>query len=239
MRIDITGLVLVLEGMLLFAIASCGDKIVAPPAPLPVTAPIEEPQSIGTALEARAKLPKDAEKWRRELTRSARLEWGLDAPVATFGAQVHAESAWREDATSPVGAQGLSQFMPATATWLSGVDATVGPADPTNPVWALRALAAYDKNLWDSIRLTVDGCNRMAFTLSAYNGGMKWVERDRLKALTQSLRDDVYWANVERVNAGRSEAAWNENRGYSKKILRQLEPLYRAADWGTGMCEVI
>lgn len=32
------------------------------------------------------------EQYRRDLTRSARLVWGLDAPVATMAAQIHQES---------------------------------------------------------------------------------------------------------------------------------------------------
>lgn len=32
------------------------------------------------------------EQYRRDLTRSARLVWGLDAPVATVAAQIHQES---------------------------------------------------------------------------------------------------------------------------------------------------
>lgn len=194
--------------------------------------------SIGQALEARSTLPSDAVKWRRELTRSAQLEWGLDAPVAMMGAQIHQESAWDKDAQSAVGAKGMAQFMPATATWLAGVRATVGPADPYNPVWALRAMAAYDKLLWDDSS-AVNACNHAAKMLSAYNGGLRWIERDEVTATKAGLRSDTWFDHVETVNSGRSSAAWSENRAYPRRILLVLEPRYVAAGWSTtGVCAV-
>lgn len=225
--------------MILFLLTACNAK--EPESKLkaevlPQAAPTAE--AIGGALQARSKLPPDAEKWRRELTRSARLEWGLNAPIAMFGAQVHQESGWRADAVSPVGAQGIAQFMPATATWLSGVRSTIGPADPFNPVWALRALTAYDKEIWDDVRALND-CNRAGKMLSGYNGGPGWVTRDEALAVRSGLNANVWWDSVEVVNAGRNEAAWKENRQYPKRILRELEPKYLAAGWKGGLCNSV
>ncbi|WZB64465.1 lytic transglycosylase domain-containing protein [Achromobacter xylosoxidans] len=45
----------------------------------------------------------------------------MDAPVSTFAAQIHQESAWRPGAVSAVGAQGMAQFMPATSSWIAGL----------------------------------------------------------------------------------------------------------------------
>jgi len=59
--------------------------------------------------------PQAALQYRSLLIRTAHADWGLDAPVAVFAAQVHQESAWRPDAVSHVGAQGLAQFMPAAS----------------------------------------------------------------------------------------------------------------------------
>ena len=66
-----------------------------------------------------AQPPQAALQYRDDVIRNARLEWGLSAPVADFAAQLHQESGWRPDAVSPAGAQGLAQFMPATADWIS------------------------------------------------------------------------------------------------------------------------
>ncbi|MEX6730309.1 transglycosylase SLT domain-containing protein [Pseudomonas aeruginosa] len=83
------------------------------------------------------RIPTAAEQYRRTLVRSAHAEWGLSAPIATFAAQVHQESRWRADARSPVGAQGLAQFMPGTAEWIAGLyPAALGTNQPFNPVWA-------------------------------------------------------------------------------------------------------
>jgi soluble lytic murein transglycosylase-like protein len=232
-------------GLLLVQLSACSEKpearveatLGASAPPPPLAAP-EQVAETGAALRARSKLPPDAEKWRRELTRSARLEWGMDAPVATFGAQIQQESSWRADATSPVGAQGIAQFMPSTATWLSGVKSSLGPADPLNPVWALRALVAYDKTLWEGVR-AMDKCHRAAKTLSGYNGGSGWVQRDEALATKKGLDAGLWWGNVEIVNAGRSEAAWEENRHYPKRILYDLEPKYLAAGWEGGLCNTL
>lgn len=183
-----------------------------------------------------AEVPREALVWRSTLIRCARVEWGLDAPCATFGAQVHQESRWREDARSMVGAQGLAQFMPATANWLGGLRPDLGPAAPWNPGWALRGLVAYDRWLWLRVGAAT-ACDRMAKVLSAYNGGLGWVLKDSALARNNGLDPRRWWGNVEAVNAGRSAAAKRENQGYPQRILLILEPLYVASGWGPGICE--
>ncbi|NDV20865.1 transglycosylase SLT domain-containing protein [Pseudodesulfovibrio sp. JC047] len=180
-------------------------------------------------------IPDRAYKYRSTLIRCARVEWGLAAPVATFAAQLHQESLWRADAKSPVGAGGLAQFMPPTANWLPEVAPQVGKADPFNPGWALRALTAYDLWLWKRIQATT-GCDRMAMTLSAYNGGLGWLRRDVRLTKTLGLNPRLWWKHVETVNAGRAKWAIKENRGYPRRILFLLEPLYEKAGWGKGVC---
>lgn len=178
-------------------------------------------------------IPRAAVQYRSVLVRAARVAWGLDAPVATMAAQVHQESAWRADALSPAGARGLGQIMPATAQWLPEIAPHLGAADAWNPGWSLRALAAYDRWLWDRVS-ACDGCNRMAKALAAYNGGLGWVRRDERLAAARGLDPERWWEHVEAVNSGRSDAAKRENRGYPERILRVLEPLYAA--WGRGAC---
>ena len=96
-------------------------------------------------------IPHAAQQYRYELTRQARLVWGINAPIATMAAQVHQESAWNPNAVSHVGAQGLAQFMPATAAWMPQIDNTLHRVYPTNPSWALRALARYDHWLYSRL----------------------------------------------------------------------------------------
>jgi soluble lytic murein transglycosylase-like protein len=186
---------------------------------------------LGMAWEAFADAPREAQRYQRDLTRNARLVWGLDAPVATFAAQIHQESGWRANARSPVGAEGMAQFMPGTSTWISGAY-PLGTPEPYNPSWALRALVTYDRHLWDRIK-AADSCSRMAMTLSGYNGGLGWVYRDQQLAARSQLDRGRWFGNVERVNAGRSAAAFRENRGYPRNILLRWQPTY--ANWGGGV----
>nr|WP_230925504.1 transglycosylase SLT domain-containing protein [Pseudomonas wenzhouensis] len=183
-----------------------------------------------------ASIPTAAEQHRRTLVRAAHAEWGLGAPVATFAAQVHQESAWRVNARSPVGAEGLAQFMPATADWMAEIyPRSLGPAQPYNPGWALRAMVAFDRWLYERNQ-AVSECDRWAFVLAGYNGGNGWVNRDRRLASAKGADPLAWFDSVERHNAGRSIANFRENRHYPRAILLRWEPMYAAAGWGPGVC---
>ncbi len=182
-------------------------------------------------------IPPDALRHRAELTRCGRYAFGLEAPVATLAAQVHQESRWRENAVSPVGARGLAQFMPSTSKWIAGLMPELADNAPFNPGWALRALAEYDKWLWDRVAGR-DACQRMAMALAGYNGGLGWVQRDKTLAVKNGADPLTWFDQVERFNAGRNAAAFRENRGYPRRILGTLEPLYIRAGWGQGVCHV-
>lgn len=177
-------------------------------------------------------IPRAALEHRAALKRNAQMVWGLGAPTATFAAQIHQESRWRPGARSPVGAQGLAQFMPATARWIGGMDAGLASRDAFNPVWSLRALVVYDRWLWQRIKAD-DGCERMAFTLSAYNGGLGWVYRRQAR----SKAPGVCFGAACDINPGIHPANQRENAHYPAVILRTYEPLYaRSVGWGPGAC---
>lgn len=168
------------------------------------------------------------------LVREAKRIWGIEAPVATFAAQIHQESAWRSNVSSHAGAQGLAQFMPATAKWMGELDYRLTTADSFNPRWAIRAMLVYDK--WLSKRVdSIDDCNRFAFTLSAYNGGLGWVYKDKRLAVRNGYANDQYWGHVERFNAGRSKGNFKENRDYPRRIIYTHQPKYDR--WGLGVCK--
>ncbi|WP_336331624.1 transglycosylase SLT domain-containing protein [Pseudomonas putida] len=186
--------------------------------------------------KALADVPPEAQQYRRDLTRIAQAEWGLDAPVATFAAQVHQESRWRFNAKSPVGAQGLGQVMPSTATWLAQLfPDTLGNVQPFNTTWSLMALVTYDRWLADRIKGR-NACERHAMVLSSYNGGLGWLIRDRKLASAKGADPLVWFGSIERFNAGRSAAAFRENRGYPRLILKTWEAQYITAGWGEGVC---
>ncbi|ODB37720.1 lytic transglycosylase [Pseudomonas mosselii] len=191
---------------------------------------------LSNVATARADVPAEAQQYRRDLTRIAQAEWGLDAPVATFAAQVHQESRWRFNAKSPVGAQGLGQVMPSTAVWLAELfPDTLGNVEPYNPTWSLMALVSYDRWLADRIKGR-NACERHAMVLSSYNGGLGWLIRDRKLASAKGADPLVWFGSIERFNAGRSVAAFRENRGYPRLILKTWEAQYIAAGWGEGVC---
>ncbi|MHA7915513.1 transglycosylase SLT domain-containing protein [Alloalcanivorax xenomutans] len=181
-------------------------------------------------------VPREALQYQRLLTRSAHAHWGLDAPIATLAAQVHQESAWRSDAKSWAGAEGLAQFMPGTSDWFAALyPEHLGDRQPYNPSWALQALVLYDRWLYDRIHAT-HVCDRWAMTLASYNGGLGWILRDKRLASAKGADPLAWFDSVERFNAGRSAAAFRENRDYPRRILLRWSPLYERAGWGTGVC---
>lgn len=191
--------------------------------------PVCNAQAAGIAI------PREAYAYKSMLIRAGHAFWGLDAPCATFAAQIHAESRWRSGAVSPAGARGMAQFMPATAQWISGLYAHLSANEPANPAWAVRALVTYDRYLWDRLDGS-DDCQRMAKVLAAYNGGIGWVRRDEKLAARRGLDRQQWFENVECVNSGRSRAAKKENQAYPRRILLLLEPAYAAAGFGSGLC---
>lgn len=188
------------------------------------------------AREAYGQIPADATRYKRDLVRNARLAWGLDAPTATFAGQIHQESGWRADAVSPAGATGMAQFMPTTVQWISGLHPELRDAQPTNPSWALRALVEYDKWLYDRVPLTWSHCERMAFVLSSYNGGLGWLQKDVALAAKNGADPQLWFEHVERFNGGRAGWAFAENRSYPNRILLELERRYARDGWGIKSC---
>ena len=172
-----------------------------------------------------------AGQYKRTLIQQSHYVWGLNAPIASFAAQIHQESRWNASARSPVGAAGLTQFMPATAQWISGMDGELKSGDVFNPKWAMRALVVYDKFLYSKVS-AVNPCERLAFAMSAYNGGLGWVNKRKAR----SSNPDVCFGATCEINPGVSAASQRENAGYPKVILKTFEPMYIKAGWGQGVC---
>lgn len=180
-----------------------------------------------------AQIPRIALQYQRGLTREMRLVWGLNAPVATVAAQLHQESSWKADAQSPY-AGGLAQFTSDSARWLSEVYPEVGMAAPFEPQWALRAVATYDKHLFDRVLNAANECERWAFVLSGYNGGSGNVLKQRRAAAVLGKDPNRWFGSVEGVRV-RAEWAHKENSAYPYRILILLQPRYVDARWGRGV----
>jgi len=172
--------------------------------------------------------PAAAKQYQRLVTREARAQGGMDAPVAMFAGQIEQESGWNPNAKSPF-AEGLAQFTPDTARWISkAYDDLAGPA-PFNPGWAVRALIRYDLGLFARYAGSGPNCDGWAFALSAYNGGAGWVARDRDRTREQGGDPSRWFGNTERWS-DRGKSAFAENRGYPRSIL--LSRQYHYQSWG-------
>ncbi len=91
------------------------------------------------------------------------LSHRFDLSPSLLEALVWQESRWRENAVSPVGAQGLAQLMPGTARYLG--------VDPRDPFANLEGGARYLREQLDRF----DG--NLEKALAAYNAGPGRVER--------------------------------------------------------------
>lgn len=168
--------------------------------------------------------PLAARQYRSALTREAHTQWGLDAPIAVIAGQLEQESGWNPNVCSAV-ACGLAQFTGPTAKDISrqlGVS-----ADVFNPAWALRAVVAYDQNLYRATE-AIDDCNHWAFTLSAYNGGLGNLRRD-ISRVSDLDRQKVWFGSVG-LGSARNATAFAENRAYVLRILGTRQFAY--ATWG-------
>lgn len=125
----------------------------------------------------------DRRSYRQEIEAAART-WGVDQ--ALVRAVIHAESAFRPDAISSAGAQGLMQLMPTTAL-------RFGINDPFNPAQNIRGgvqyLAWLLAHFGGSLDLALAGYNAGEAAVARYNGVPPYEETQayisRVKALTQ------------------------------------------------------
>lgn len=118
--------------------------------------------SATTRPESRASLPTpgEAERQYQPLFAEAGSRWGIDPALLAAVAQT--ESGFDIEAVSPVGAQGLMQFMPATAAEMG--------VDPWNPASAIDGAARY-------LRTSIDQFGSAELAIASYNAGRGAVSR--------------------------------------------------------------
>lgn len=178
-----------------------------------------------------SQIPDAATRYQRLYTRIIESEFGIAAPTASLAAQIHQESGWDCTAVSRTGARGCAQFMPATARWIGEVDEDLAITDAADPAWSFQAQAAYMKWLHDRVKGS-DPCEKFAYALSAYNGGLGRVYKRQ--ALSHSPGVCIH--NTCEINPGISPANQAENADYPKRILIRITPRYVSAGWGASAC---
>lgn len=200
--------------------------------PLTITGCTTEPMpTVVSRVEASVPdmAPPQARKYRAPIIREARLIWGLDAPVPALAAQLQQESDFRPEAQSRFAA-GIAQFTSATAKDIAQRYPELQPVDVFNADWGIRAQNRYMRLLHDGLRDYPGGaltaCHRYALTLSAYNGGPGWIQRDRDLAAKTGRDPNAWWGQTEMLSP-RADWAFAENRGYVKRIVRVLQSAYR------------
>lgn len=129
-----------------------------------------------------------------------------DLPVPFFANLIWQESRLRHDAVSPVGAQGIAQFMPRVA-------AAVGLADPFDPRQALPASARLLRELRDRFR-------NLGFVAAAYNAGAHRVAEWLLHGGRLPRETQTYVVRI----TGRSVEAWRKGP-VDDAALRFVRPL--------------
>lgn len=102
--------------------------------------------------------------WGAEVEKAAKES---KVPAAVLSAQLEAESGWNPQAMSPVGAQGLAQFMPDTwTTWGKG-------GNVFDPVQAIAAQGRFMGNLLATLApiAKASGTDGVELALAGYNAG--------------------------------------------------------------------
>ncbi len=177
-------------------------------------------------------IPRAAHRHRADLEQYARRYFGPEAQVSRLAAQVHQESAWNEAARSPVGAENITQFMPSTRKWIIQKYPTeLGGVDYRSGKWALHAQAIYMRDLMSQVRIADTDCDRWAFALRGYNGGLGYIHTEQKRAERPGNAESVA------VQCYRSAAACRENREYPIRIMQRIEPTYIKAGWGGSLCK--
>lgn len=106
-----------------------------------------------------------------------------------------------------------------------------------DPAMQLRAMVAYDRNLYRSLSFGATERDRLSFMFSAYNGGLGGVLKDRrLCAATPGCNPDRWDGHVERTSfrartavKGYGKSFFDINREYVRNIMDVRSPKYREA----------
>ncbi len=103
-----------------------------------------------------------------------------------------------------------------------------------DPARQLRALVVMDRAAYHRLGFAANAYERLAFMLSAYNGGLGGVMQDRRLSLSAGVNPDKWFDNVERFSYksktkahGYGQSFFEINRGYVRNILKVRMEKYK------------
>ena len=168
-------------------------------------------------------------QWRPVITREAQFIYGINAPIPMFAGQIQQESGGRANITAGDGGMGLTQFMNGTVKQIVTLYPELGPANPYDGKWAIRAQVRFDDYLYLHVKGKND-CERFASALKGYNAGLGFVQRAQRK----SPDPETWFTLTEYIEVGQSEKNMQYSREYSRWILFFHQPAY--VSWGMPVC---
>jgi len=193
------------------------------PPPTPVKIPNKNPDTLPT--------PSIMLQYRADLTREAQAVYGLNAPIAMLAGQIWQESGGRANVTAIDLGRGLTQFMDGTIAQIVRVHPELGPANPYNPLWAIRAQTKY--MMWINKRVKgKDNCEKYSAALKSYNAGLGYVQR----AQKVSPQPDIWYGVTEDIASGQSHKNFIYSRWYPRQILFNHQR--RFVPWGGLVCDL-
>jgi len=173
--------------------------------------------------------PDQVARWSNIVSREAQTVYGPDAPVPMFLGQIRQESSGDEKVTAFDGGAGLAQMMPNTIKQLSGLFPELGPANPYDPRWAIRAMVRYDGWIYKRVKGDTD-CDKWAASLKSYNAGLGYAQR----AQKISPSPGKWFGATENINVGQSAKNFEYSRQYPRWILYKHQARY--SSFGRRVC---
>jgi membrane-bound lytic murein transglycosylase MltF len=150
------------------------------------------------------------DKYDRYFQKYSKRYFGPHFEWRWFKSQGIAESNLNSDASSPVGAEGIMQLMPATYEEIRQENPTFLAIK--DPRWNIAAGIFYDRQLYRKWRKPMPSEERLFLAFSSYNAGYGRV----LKAVRRTGKDDYSWTEVKKYLPA-------ETRGYVARIAELMD----------------
>ncbi|MBT3203775.1 MAG: transglycosylase SLT domain-containing protein [Gammaproteobacteria bacterium] len=160
----------------------------------------------------------ESDKWHdkfdRHFKKYSKRYFGPHFEWRWFKSQGIAESNLNENASSPVGAKGIMQIMPATFEEIKEQNPTYIGLNV--PRWNIAAGIFYDRQLYRKWRKPLPSDERLFLAFSSYNAGYGRV----LKAVKRTRKDNYTWIEVKKHLPA-------ETRGYVSRIATLMDTTNR------------